>query len=68
MKSEVFLRTQIGDILNGLAVAINGVPAAANTEVAAAYNSGYLAAINAVAVSVGIGADDHPQHPEETSQ
>lgn len=56
MKSEVFLRSQLLDILNALTIAGDNLPRVAGTEVAAVYHAGYQAALDAVAAAIGIDA------------
>lgn len=50
-QSEVFLRSQIENTLNGLMAAVEHLPAIAGTTEAACYQAGYLTALRAVAQS-----------------
>lgn len=54
MKSEVYLRSQLQEILEGQLAAIEHLPLLASSDIASAYYAGYLAALRAVAASVSI--------------
>ena len=57
MKSEVYLRSQLRDILAGIATTANYVPTLAASNDADLFHAGFLAALNAVAVSLSIDLD-----------
>lgn len=54
MKSEVYLRSQLREILDGIATTANYLPALASSDDADLFHAGFLAALNAVAVSLSI--------------
>jgi len=54
MKSDVYLRSQLQDIIAGIASTANWLPAVASSDDADLFHAGFLAALNAVAVSLSI--------------
>ena len=59
MKSEVYLRSQLREILDGIATTANYLPMVASSDDADLFHAGFLAALNAVAVSLSIDLDAH---------
>lgn len=57
MKSEVYLRSQLRDILDGIATTANYIPVVASSSDTDLFHAGFLAALNAVAVSLSIELD-----------
>lgn len=58
MKSEVYLRSQLREILDGIATTANYLPVVASSDDADLFHAGFLAALNAVAVSLSIDLDE----------
>ncbi len=54
MVSEVYLRSQIAATLDGLAAAVQHGPALAGSEEAVYYYAGYVAALQAAALSFNL--------------
>lgn len=59
MKSDVYLRSQLQDIIEGLATTANWLPTVAASNEAEVFHAGFLAALNAVAVSLSIELNAH---------
>ena len=65
MKSDVYLRSQLQDIILGLATTANWLPAVASSDEAEFFHAGFLAALNAVAVSLSMEIKITPiPHPQ----
>ncbi len=69
MKSEVYLRSQLREIIEGLIEVVEHLPILANNDAASIYYAGYLAGLHAVATSVSIkdlplrSGKPNSQHP-----
>ena len=66
MKSEVFLQSQLAQMIDGLAAFVQHGPALAGNEAANFYYAGYLAALQAVAKSCGIAVSAGQPLPKMT--
>ncbi len=67
MKSEVYIRSQLEEIVRGLIVAAEHFPELANNDAASIYYAGYYAGLRAFATSVSIALPERINMPKSSA-